>query len=98
MITSVSNWSTFAKDVKLNGHQAELHLPLFDPAAVPARFFTGCFVFRARPGGALGLALAGSPDGERALCCQQRECTVGTWIGATVGRGGGRANLRFEGR
>jgi len=22
-------------------------------------------------------------------CCQQRECTVGTWVGATVGRGGG---------
>ena len=22
--------------------------------------------------------------------CQQRECTVGTWVGATVGRGGGR--------
>ena len=21
-------------------------------------------------------------------CCQQRECTVGTWVGATVGRGG----------
>ena len=24
-------------------------------------------------------------------CCQQRECTVGTWVGATVGRGGGGA-------
>ena len=20
-------------------------------------------------------------------CCQQRECTIGTWVGATVGRG-----------
>jgi hypothetical protein len=24
-------------------------------------------------------------------CCQQRGCTVGTWVGATVGRGGGSA-------
>jgi hypothetical protein len=26
--------------------------------------------------------------------CQQRECTVGTWVGATVGRGGGRQTPR----
>lgn len=69
MITSVSNWSTFAKDVSLErcGSVAELHLPLFDPTAVPARIFSGCFVFRARPGGALGLALAGSPEKIQAI-------------------------------
>ena len=27
-------------------------------------------------------------------CCQQRECTVGTWVGATVGRGGGKVAAR----
>ena len=29
------------------------------------------------------------PAREGFSCCQQRECTVGTWVGATVGRGGG---------
>ena len=67
MITMVSNWSTFAKDVKLKGHRAELHLPLINTAEVPARIFTGCYVFRARPDGTLGLALAGSPDKIRAI-------------------------------
>ena len=27
-------------------------------------------------------------------CCQQRECTVGSWVGATVGRGGGGPGRR----
>jgi hypothetical protein len=26
-------------------------------------------------------------------CCQQRECTVGTWVGATVGRGRGAPHV-----
>lgn len=64
MIASVSNWSTFARDVRLEecGSRTDLHLPLFDPAVVPARVFTGCFVFRAAPGAPLGLALAGRPE------------------------------------
>ena len=38
-------------------------------------------------GGAItwGRGAAGGP------CCQQRECTVGTWVGATVKKGGGGA-------
>jgi hypothetical protein len=28
------------------------------------------------------------PGREGFSCCQQRECTVGTWVGATVGGGG----------
>ena len=71
-----------AKDLSLKGHQAELHLPLFDPAAVPARFFTGCFVFRARPGGALGLALAGTPEKIRAI-------EASGLLGAKIGYGSG---------
>ena len=82
MITSVSNWSTFAEDVTLKGHRAELHLPLFDPAAVPARFFTGCFVFRARTGGALGVALAGSPYQIKAI-------EGSGLLGAKIGYGSG---------
>ena len=35
-----------------------------------------------------------SPQRERCSCCQRRECTVGTWVGATVGRGGGRGGQR----
>ena len=54
-----------------------VHLPLFDPSDVPARVFTGCFVFRAgsqeekegglggserrRGGKRLGLAVAARP-------------------------------------
>jgi hypothetical protein len=30
-------------------------------------------------------------------CCQQRECTVGIWVGATVGREGGAAAPRGPG-
>ena len=33
----------------------------------------------------------------RGLHCQQRECTVGTWVGATVGRGGGGGTRRRGG-
>jgi hypothetical protein len=35
-----------------------------------------------------GAASDGAPRREFS-CCQQRECTVGTWVGATVGKGGG---------
>ena len=80
MITSVSNWSTFATGVSLEGtcgSRELVHLPLFDPSDVPARVFTGCFVFRAgsqeekegglggserrRGGKRLGLAVAARP-------------------------------------
>jgi len=71
-LASVSSWTTFARDVELHpscGSRAELqNVPLFEPAAVPARLFTGCFVFRAGPksatgvtDGRVGIALAGSP-------------------------------------
>jgi hypothetical protein len=36
--------------------------------------------------------------GEGFSCCQQRECTVGTWVGATVGRGGGREERAGHGQ
>ena len=61
MITCVSNWCTFARDVHLHetcGSLPEIHLPIFDPDEVPARVFTGCFVFRAGPGSTC-VALAG---------------------------------------
>lgn len=57
----VSNWASFAEDVVLEGHRAELHVPVFDASAVPARVFTGCFVFRPGNGQPLALALAGKP-------------------------------------
>ena len=57
----VSNWATFAEDVVLEGHRAELHVPVFDASAVPARVFTGCFVFRPGNDRPLALALAGKP-------------------------------------
>ena len=59
-MAAVSNWSTFAEDVELEGHRAELHVPVFDAGAVPARLFTGCFVFKPGAGRPLALALAGS--------------------------------------
>jgi hypothetical protein len=39
-----------------------------------------------------GFGLPGRREGFS--CCQQRECTVGTWLGATVGRGGAAACQR----
>jgi hypothetical protein len=50
---------------------------------------------RAR-GGARGGRAGGR--GRRGRCCQQRECTVGTWVGATVGRGGGGHAARWARR
>ena len=64
-INFVSNWSTFARVLELKegcGSQVELHLPLVDAAAVPARGFSGCFVFRSAPGAPLGLCVAGSQE------------------------------------
>ena len=59
-MAAVSNWSTFAEEVEIEGHRAELHVPVFDADAVPARLFTGCFVFKPGAGRPLALALAGS--------------------------------------
>ena len=43
MITSVSNWASFAKPLSLEscGSRAGLHVPVVDPADVPCRSFTG---------------------------------------------------------
>ena len=43
MITSVSNWASFAKPLSLEscGSKAGLHVPVVDPADVPCRNFTG---------------------------------------------------------
>jgi hypothetical protein len=49
----------------------------------------------ARGRGRRGMREAGGGKGDQgaegAPCCQQRECKVGTLVGATVGSGGGRA-------
>jgi hypothetical protein len=64
MISAVSNWSSFHRDVSLMkscGSRADLHLPLFRKEDVPARAFTGAFVFRAKAGAPLAVALAAKP-------------------------------------
>ena len=76
MITCVSNWSTFSKPLHLEkacNSIAILHLPLFESNDIPARTFTGCFIFSARENETedmkkgmntqtIGLAVAGRPD------------------------------------
>jgi len=66
----------------------------------------GASTCRSARGGAAGARARGRAGGARRRgragrfsCCQQTECTVGTWVGATVGRGGaGRARHLAGGR
>lgn len=68
MISSVSNHFHFTQTHRAelprlfgSGAAVKLHLPLFNPKDVPARSFTGAFIFKPTPSGPLALALAGSP-------------------------------------
>ena len=54
---AITNWSTFAKELKLDGATEELHLPLFDWAkACPACVFGSLCIFQSAPGKVAAMA------------------------------------------
>jgi hypothetical protein len=46
IIGLATNWSTFARTLKIQGGTQDLHIPLFNRADVPACCMSGCTIFR----------------------------------------------------
>lgn len=62
-LTVVTNWSTFARDVRCAGVAPELHVPVINSGAAPlARTVTICVIFRMNSKGSLGVYLFGNQD------------------------------------
>ena len=59
----VTNWSTFAGDVRCTGTTPELHLPVLDAATVSLfQLVTLCFIFQEISSRFLGLWFFGKED------------------------------------